>query len=183
MADSMKMNRQHEENIARLASLETDVRNLSQDVRLLATSLQTVTDRMAARDRPNWQMLGVAVVIIGAIGTAVITPLTRDVAANERLADMRLREIETQFRWMSDVTNMREREADRRIALLWQKVYQETLPPASLEAAARASRRGIWRSVFIVPWEWRGPPGGGGAGAPAPRRGRPPRVATDLQAR
>jgi len=71
------MNRQHEENIARLASLETDVRNLSQDVRLLATSLQTVTDRMAARDRPNWQMLGVAVVIIGAIGAAVITPRTR----------------------------------------------------------------------------------------------------------
>jgi len=43
-ADSVKMNRQHEENIARLASLETDVRNLSQDVRLLAASLQTVTD-------------------------------------------------------------------------------------------------------------------------------------------
>src|SRR5262249_45848894 len=153
MADSMKMNRQHEENIARLASLETDVRNLSQDVRLLATSLQTVTDRMAARDRPNWQMLGVAVVIIGAIGTAVITPLTRDVAANERLADLRLPAIQTQFRWMSDVTNMREREADRRIALLWQKVYQETLPPASLEAAARASRhlaQRVYRPVGVA---------------------------------
>jgi endonuclease YncB( thermonuclease family) len=33
------------------------------------------------------------------------------------------------------------------------------------ETAARASRRGIWRSVFIVPWEWRAQrrPGGGAA--------------------
>src|SRR5262249_62342583 len=108
--------------------------------------------------------------IIGAIGTAVITPLTRDVAANERLADMRLREIETQFRWMSDVTNMREREADRRIALLWQKVYQETLPPASLEAAARASRhlaQRVYRPVGVA-----GPAAGGGGGARRPRAGR-----------
>jgi len=32
------------------------------------------------------------------------------------------------------------------------------------EAAARASRRGIWRSVFIVPWEWRAQHRSGGAG-------------------
>jgi hypothetical protein len=31
------------------------------------------------------------------------------------------------------------------------------------EAAARAAKRGIWRSTFIVPWEWRAQRRGGGA--------------------
>jgi|SRR5215469_3583966 len=170
------INRQHAENIERLASLETDVRNLSQDVRSLAQSVQVLADRMSARERPNWQMLGVAIVLVGAIGTAVITPLTRDVAANDRYSQMRtdaqeaqiqdlrkllaerdaalhgyvdvevarvsqqgssgleqrMQEIETQFRWMTDVTNVREREADRKISLLWRKAYGEELPIASL---------------------------------------------------
>jgi endonuclease YncB( thermonuclease family) len=36
------------------------------------------------------------------------------------------------------------------------------------EAAAQASRRGIWRSVFIVPWEWRAQRRAGGAAASGP---------------
>ena len=36
------------------------------------------------------------------------------------------------------------------------------------EAAARAAKRGIWRSAFIVPWEWRAQRRAGG-GAPVPR--------------
>jgi hypothetical protein len=36
------------------------------------------------------------------------------------------------------------------------------------EAAARAAKRGIWRSTFIVPWEWRAQRRASG-GAPVPR--------------
>jgi endonuclease YncB( thermonuclease family) len=37
------------------------------------------------------------------------------------------------------------------------------------EAAARAAKRGIWRSAFIVPWEWRAQRrAGGGARVPHP---------------
>jgi endonuclease YncB( thermonuclease family) len=35
------------------------------------------------------------------------------------------------------------------------------------EAAARAARRGIWRSAFIVPWEWRAQRRAGGGAAVA----------------
>src|SRR5262249_23676611 len=50
------------------------------------------------------------------------------------------------------------------------------------EAVARSAKRGIWRSAFLVPWEWRaqrrgggGAPGGRPAGLPAAVSG-PPRA-------
>lgn len=45
------------------------------------------------------------------------------------------RETEAQFRWATDVTNVRFRDSDRLTSLLWAKTYGEPLPIANLPNA------------------------------------------------
>lgn len=45
------------------------------------------------------------------------------------------REVETQFRWGTDVQNVRAREFDRLLAVMWKKCFNEDLPAASLPNA------------------------------------------------
>jgi hypothetical protein len=159
----------------RLAVVETDIENLSADVREMSRAVHTLSETIAARGQFSWQTIGIVMAIVGAIGTAVIAPLARDVAAAGNLAqvrteaeaasladirrqlsnvdetmrhyvdveigrvtsqatstlEQRLQEVETQFRWMTDVTNIREREDDRKTSLLWHRVYGEDYPAAT----------------------------------------------------
>lgn len=129
------------------------------------------------RPRPvatNWATIfaavGLAVVIIGAIGTAYVTPIRGDVVSvareggihrehhdeliqrnavhiedlEQKIATLttearalaeKFTEVETQFRWGTDVGNVRSRNLDRMLSILWEKTFTAPLPGASLPDA------------------------------------------------
>lgn len=93
----------------RLSSLETSVETLTLDMREVIRSIDSLRSIVSDHQRPQWGNLisavGVSVVIIGAIGSSFITPLTvqlshverhrQDIAHSvEKLTD-RMRELES----------------------------------------------------------------------------------------
>lgn len=110
-----------------------------------------------------WGGVACLLVVIGAVGQSYIAPIyskfdflskdfqetklelnrLRDTANLNRgniekhaaLFAAKLTEIETQFDWLNDIVNMRDRNASLLTAMLWEKAYQRPLPQPTLPNA------------------------------------------------
>ena len=78
---------------ARVSSLETSVANLTTDVGRVLMAVDSLRTTISEAQRPQWanwlSAVGLAVVIIGAIGSAFIAPLTLNLAHHTKLLDER----------------------------------------------------------------------------------------------
>ena len=82
----------------RLSSLETSVETLTLDMREIIRSIDSLRSLVADHQRPQWgnmiSAIGVSVVIIGAIGSSFIAPLTITSAMHDKVLEQRGASIE-----------------------------------------------------------------------------------------
>lgn len=148
----------------RISSLETAVEGLAHEVRGFVSAtgkdISEIRSAIQASGRAPWGNIisasGLAVIIIGAIGTSYLAPaqvrleyaekevnrMDRLSARQEERIDAvenesartaaglqdKLSEVETQFGWMVDAVNQERAHRVRMEGLLWNKVYGEPLP-------------------------------------------------------
>lgn len=91
--------RDHDDTtLARISSLETSVTALTDDVRRVLDRVDRVVSGMSEAAAPQYGNIisgvGLAVIIIGAIGAAFISPLTMQLNGHERLLSARGQVIE-----------------------------------------------------------------------------------------
>lgn len=148
----------------RISSLETAVEGLAHEVRgfVAATGKDISEIRTAIQNssRAPWGNIisatGLAVIVIGAIGTSYLAPaqvrleyaekevnrmerwstnqearvdaVERESSRTSSSLKDKLSEVETQFGWMVDAVNQYRATQDRMLGLMWNKVYGESLP-------------------------------------------------------
>lgn len=61
--------------------------------------------------------------------------LKGEVQRNDARIMEKLKEIETQFAWLNDVTNIRNRSIDRNISILWNDIFKTEMPQSSASDA------------------------------------------------
>jgi hypothetical protein len=125
--------------------------------------ISVMSSKFNDSQKANWPVMltavSVVVVIMGAVGSAYVSPIKGDLAHMEKSVEKidrndmtvrgleknfereisaiieKLKEIETQFSWATDVGNQRARNVDRMISILWGKSFGAELPAPLLPPA------------------------------------------------
>jgi hypothetical protein len=141
---------------ARLASVESTLIALQEGQTRLSSAVDRLTVSFNERGRTPWMIVfaafGLMTTIFTVIGRASLAPIEIKVAAIEAMNEQQtarmdrtaasiadnatavreivvaLREVETQFRWLSSTTQMQDHQQAVYDQLLWRRVYNETLP-------------------------------------------------------
>lgn len=152
---------------SRVSSLETSVANIAEGVVALSKKVDSLAETFTRSHRWDWQAiwggLGIVLMVIGAAGTAWISPIYTQIefgkaewadakremrslrslsTDNRALIDKhaavfgaKLTEVETQFDWLNDIVNMRDRNASLLTSLLWERTFDRPLPQPTMPNA------------------------------------------------